>query len=107
MKVALKRDLFVPVSISDIKEVGTLAALFDVDSNYGRWHEEVTTKDSNFVIGGRQIPYFDSMIALPDWQALDVGVVIDCTGRATTRAGAQAHLNAGAKRVLVSAPSKK
>ena len=106
MKVALKDELFVPVSISDIKDVPTLAALFEVDTNYGRWHEEVKAKDSGFVIGGREIPYFDSMKELPDWKALGVDLVIDCTGRATTRPGAQAHLDAGAKRVLVSAPSK-
>jgi glyceraldehyde 3-phosphate dehydrogenase (phosphorylating) len=107
MKVALKNDLFVPVSISDIKDVSTLAALFEADSNYGRWHEEVATRDGCFIIGGREIPYFDSMKALPDWKALGVDLVIDCTGRATTRPGAQVHLDAGAKRVLVSAPSKK
>lgn len=107
MKVALKNNLFVPVSISDIKDIGTLAALFEVDSNYGRWHEEVSVKDGSFVIGGRTIPYFDSMKALPDWKGLGVDLVIDCTGRATTRPGAQVHLDAGAKRVLVSAPSKK
>jgi glyceraldehyde 3-phosphate dehydrogenase len=106
MKVALKERLFVPVSISDIKDVNTLAALFEVDSNYGRWHEAVATNGNVFVIGGRDIPYLDSMKALPDWKALDVDLVIDCTGRATTRAGAQAHLDAGARRVLVSAPSK-
>ena len=107
MKVALKRGLFVPVSISDIKDISTLAALFEVDSNYGRWTEEVKVKNNCFVIDGRQIPYFDSMKALPDWRALNVDVVVDCTGRATTRLGAQAHLDAGAKHVLVSAPSKK
>ena len=107
MKVALKNNLFTPVSISDIKEVSTLAALFEVDSNYGRWEEEVKSTETGFIIGGREIPYFDSMKALPDWKALDVDLVIDCTGRATTRPGAQAHLDAGAKRVLVSAPSKK
>ena len=107
MKAALKDNLFTPVSISDIKDVSTLAALFEVDTNYGRWHEEVKATDKGFVIGGREIPYFDSMKALPDWRALDVDLVIDCTGRATTRPGAQAHLDAGAKRVLVSAPSKK
>jgi glyceraldehyde 3-phosphate dehydrogenase len=107
MRVALKDDLFIPASISDIKDVETLAALFEVDSNYGRWPEEVRTKDSRFVIGGREIPYFDSMKALPDWKAHGVDLVIDCTGRATTRPGAQAHLDAGAKCVLVSAPSKK
>ena len=106
MKVALNNKLFTPVSISDIKDAPTLAALFEVDSNYGRWHEEVQTNAKGFVIGGRDIPFFDSMKALPDWKALDVDLVIDCTGRATTRAGAQPHLDAGAKRVLVSAPSK-
>ncbi len=107
MKVALKNNLFTPVSISDIKDLGTLAALFEVDSNYGRWHEEVKTTDKGFVIGGREILYFDSMKGLPDWKALGVELVIDCTGRAVTRAGAQPHLDAGAKRVLVSGPSKK
>jgi len=107
MKVALNNDLFVPVSISDIKDLPNLAALFEVDSNYGRWHEDVATKDNCFVIGGREIPYYDSMKALPDWKALGVDLVIDCTGRATTRPGAQAHLDAGARRVLVSAASKK
>jgi glyceraldehyde 3-phosphate dehydrogenase len=107
MKVALKNNLFTPVSISDIKDISTLAALFEVDSNYGRWSEEVAVKDSCFIIGGRKIPYIDSMKALPDWKALGVDLVIDCTGQATTRPGAQAHLDAGAKRVLVSAPSKK
>jgi glyceraldehyde 3-phosphate dehydrogenase len=106
MKVALRDRLFVPASISDIKDVPTLAALFEVDSNYGRWPEQVTAKDGGFVIGGREIPFFDSMKALPDWKALDVDLVIDCTGRASTRRGAEAHLEAGAGRVLVSAPSK-
>jgi glyceraldehyde 3-phosphate dehydrogenase len=106
MKVGLKNNLFTPVSISDIKDLPTLAALFEVDTNYGRWHEEVRTTDKGFVIGGREIPFFDSTKALPDWKALGVDLVIDCTGRATTRPGAQAHLDGGAKRVLVSAPSK-
>jgi glyceraldehyde 3-phosphate dehydrogenase len=106
LKAALKHDLFIPVSISDIKDVATLAALFEADTNYGRWPEEVGTKDGRFVIGGREIPYIDSTKSLPNWSSLGVDLVIDCTGRATTRAGAEAHLNAGAGRVLVSAPSK-
>jgi glyceraldehyde 3-phosphate dehydrogenase len=106
-KVALKRDLFVPVSISDIKDIHTLAALFEVDSNYGRWSEDVSTTDTCFVIGGRKIPYFDSTKGLSNWKTLGVDLVIDCTGRATTRPSAQAHIDNGAKHVLVSAPSKK
>lgn len=106
LRIALQNDLFVPVSISDIKDAPTLAALFAVDTNYGRWPEKVEAKADGFVIGGRKIPYFDTKESLPDWGALGVDLVLDCTGRATKRAGAQAHLDRGAKRVLISAPSK-
>ncbi len=106
MKVALRENLFVPVSISDIKDAPTLAALFKVDSNYGVWPEDVQGTPNGFVIGGREIPFYDSSKSLPDWKKLNVDLVIDCTGRATTRAGAQTHIDAGAKRVLVSAPPK-
>jgi len=105
-KVALKNNLFSPFSISDIRDIPTFAALFEVDTNYGRWHEEVKATETGFVIGGREIAYFNSMKELPDWGALGVDLVVDCTGRATVRSGAQAHLDRGAKRVLVSAPSK-
>jgi glyceraldehyde 3-phosphate dehydrogenase len=105
-KVALQKGLFVPVSVSDIKDIPTLAALFEVDSNYGRWPEEVIATPDGFRIGGRDIAYYNSMQSLPDWRALGVDLVIDCTGRATTRAGAQTHIDAGAKRVLISAPVK-
>ncbi|MEZ5965841.1 MAG: glyceraldehyde 3-phosphate dehydrogenase NAD-binding domain-containing protein [Planctomycetota bacterium] len=105
-KAALRHGLFTPASISDIRDVPTFAQLFEVDSNYGRWHEEVRAAEKGFVIGGRDIPYFNSQQELPDWKALGVDLVVDCTGRATTRAGAQVHLDRGAKRVLVSAPSK-
>ncbi len=106
LRIALQNNLFVPVAVSDIKDVSTLAALFSVDTNYGRWHESVEAKNSSFVIGNREIPYFDVSQSLPDWGALGVDLVIDCTGRATTRAGAQAHLDRGAKQVLISAASK-
>src|SRR5512138_253938 len=85
MKAALDRKLFTPVSISDIKDLETLAALFEVDTNYLRWHEEVKTSDSCLVVGGREVKFFDSTKELPDWKALGVDLVIDCTGRATTR----------------------
>ncbi len=106
LKAALKKDLFVPVSISDIRDIQTFAALFEADSNYGRWYEPVSTRENSFVIGDRSILYVDSSQALPDWRALEVDLVIDCTGRATVRSGAQAHLDRGAQRVLVSAASK-
>lgn len=106
LRAALREERFVPVAITDVKDVSTLAALFTVDTNYGRWPEPVRAEGSAFSIGERSIPYLDVAQGLPDWGALGVDVVIDCTGRATRRAGAQAHLDHGARHVLVSAPSK-
>lgn len=106
LRVALHDKLYVPAAISDIKDVPTLAALFKADTNYGVWPEDVKAADGGFVIGGREIKFYDTSKSLPDWGALGVDVVVDCTGRATTRPVAQAHLDAGAKRVLISAASK-
>lgn len=112
LRAALQHNLFVPAAIADIKDLATLAALFEVDTNYGRWHEPVKAEGAKgdsmaaLVPGGRRIKYLDSSQAVPDWGSLGVDLVVDCTGRATRRAGAQAHLDKGAKRVLVSAPPK-
>ena len=106
LKAALKNNLFSPVAVSDIRDAQTFAALFAADSNYGRWHEPVAASDTSFTIGGREIAYYNSSKEIPDWGALGVDLVVDCTGRATVRAGAQAHLDRGAKKVLISAASK-
>lgn len=105
-RVALRDKLFVPVSVSDIADLDTLGALFYVDSNYGVWPEPVSTKEDRLVVGGREIRYFNTKESLPDWGALGIDVVVDCTGRATRREIAQQHLDKGAKKVLVSAASK-
>ena len=106
LKAALKHDLFTPVSISDIRDAQTFAALFAADSNYGRWNEPVSASDNEIVIGGRKIIYINSTNEIPNWGELGVDLVIDCTSRATVRSGAQAHIDRGAKKVLVSAASK-
>jgi glyceraldehyde 3-phosphate dehydrogenase len=106
LRVALNEKIFTPQAVTDVKDLSTLAALFSVDTNYGRWPETVSSDGGSLSIGGRSIPYFDVSQGLPDWGALGVDIVIDCTGRATRRAGAQAHLDRGAKHVLISAPSK-
>jgi len=106
LKVALKQNLFTPVSISDIRDTASFAAVFAVDSNYGRWPEPVESTENGFTIGGREIAYYNTAKELPNWGDLDIDLVIDCTGRATSREGAQAHLDKGAKKVLVSAASK-
>jgi glyceraldehyde 3-phosphate dehydrogenase len=106
LKAALRDRLFAPISISDIRNPADFAALFAVDSNYGLWPDPVSAEDDALVIGDHRIRYINSTESLPDWGALGVDLVVDCTGRATVRSGAQAHLDRGARRVLVSAPSK-
>ena len=105
LKAALRKGLWTPVSISDVRDAPTFAALFDTDTNYGRWPEPVSADAESLAIGGRTLAYFDASKELPDWGALGCDVVVDCTGRATHRAGAQAHIDRGARRVLISAPS--
>lgn len=106
LRVALQEELFVPAAIADIKDEATLAALFEVDTNYKRWPERVSGQEGAIVIGDRTVPFYNSAKEIPDWAALGVDLVVDCTGRAVTRAVAQLHLDRGAKRVLVSGPSK-
>ena len=76
MKAALKESLFTPVSVSDVKDLPTLAALFAVDTNYGRWYEEVKTNEQGFVIGGRSVapcgatqarPHSPARVSEPKW----------------------------------------
>ncbi len=106
VKAGLTANLFEPSVIVDIAGAPEFAALFAVDTNYGRWHEPVSSTADSITIGGRTVKYFNAKESVPRWDELGVDLVVDCTGRATTRAGAQAHLDNGAKRVLISGPSK-
>ncbi len=105
-RVAITNNLFTPVSVSDITDLPTLTGLFKADSNYGLWPENVTSKGDSLIIGDREISFINTKETLPNWGALGVDLVIDCTGRATKRPIAQMHLDKGAKRVLISAASK-
>ncbi|HEY4198366.1 MAG TPA: type I glyceraldehyde-3-phosphate dehydrogenase [Mucilaginibacter sp.] len=106
LRIGLDRTLFVPTAVADIKDAKTLAALFSVDTIYGRWKGTTTTNDKGFVLNDQEIAYFNSTAGVPNWGELGIELVVDCSGRATKREGAQAHLDHGAKYVLVSAPSK-
>jgi glyceraldehyde 3-phosphate dehydrogenase len=106
LKVALQNNLFVPVAIADVKEEETLAALFAVDTIYGRWKESVRGVPGIITIGEHSIPYVNSTKEIPDWGELGVNLVVDCSGRSTIREAAQLHLDKGAKHVLISAPPK-
>ena len=96
-------------AINDLTTPATLAYLLKYDStqgNYARDHEVVAGEDS-ITVDGKEIKIYKEADAnnLP-WGDLDVDVVLECTGFYTSKAKAQAHINAGAKKVLISAPAK-
>lgn len=106
VKAGLTAGHFEPSVICDIASAEQFAALFEVDTNYGRWGEPVSATEDSITIGSRKITYINGRAGTPNWADLGIDLVVDCTGRATTRAGAQSHFDNGAKRVLVSGPSK-
>jgi glyceraldehyde 3-phosphate dehydrogenase len=101
------KDQIEIVAINDITTPATLAHLLKYDSNYGIWNHQVSADDKNIVIDGMKIPVFAEKEPnkLP-WGQLGVDVVIESTGFFTNEAGMKLHLDAGAKKVVLSAPAK-
>ena len=95
------------VAVNDITDSKTLAHLFKYDSAHGKYDGEVKADGDSLVIDGKKIKVLKVMEpkALP-WKDLKIDVVVESTGRFTDREGAQLHLDAGAKKVLISAPAK-
>ena len=95
------------VGINDITDTKTLAHLLKYDSNYGRFPGEVEATDSGIKVGGKDIRVFSERDpgALP-WGDVGADVVIESTGLFTDRENASKHLEAGAKKVIISAPAK-
>jgi glyceraldehyde 3-phosphate dehydrogenase (phosphorylating) len=93
--------------INDVAEVGTLAHLLKHDSVYGPFPAAVEADDDFIRVDGTEIPVFaeNDPAALP-WRDLDVDVVLESTGRFRSRDDAAKHLEAGARKVIVSAPAK-
>ena len=96
------------VAVNDIVDTATNALLFAHDSTYGAYPGTVTHTDDAIVVDGRvvQVLQVTSPEALP-WKDLGVDVVIESTGRFTDADKARAHLDAGARKVIISAPAKK
>ena len=104
--VAAGADLEV-VAVNDLTDNKTLAHLLKYDSILGRFPGEVTSDETALYVDGKQIKAFEEKdpANLP-WGELGVDIVIESTGFFTDAAKAKAHLDAGAKKVLISAPAK-
>jgi glyceraldehyde 3-phosphate dehydrogenase len=94
------------VAVNDLGAPEALARLFARDSVHGRFPEPVGVEGSSMIVGSRRIAMLaeSDPKALP-WRELDIDVVIESTGRYTSRQKAMAHIEAGATRVVISAPS--
>src|SRR5689334_17194962 len=93
------------VAINDLTDSKTLAHLFEFDSVHGNLGTEVKAEGNGLVVKGKQIPILAERdpAKLP-WKAMNVDIVLECTGLFTSKEKAGAHLTAGAKRVIISAP---
>ena len=95
------------VAINDLTDPATLAYLLKYDSAQGTWNPgEVSSDDDGIIINGKKIKIFSERNPedLP-WGELDVDVVIESTGFFASKNGASAHIKAGAKKVVISAPA--
>jgi glyceraldehyde 3-phosphate dehydrogenase len=106
-RLILQRTDIELVAVNDLTDTLTLAHLFKYDSVHGVFPGEVGHDADHLLLGGRMIKAFAEKdpSALP-WKALGIDMVIECTGHFLTRELASAHIKAGAKRVILSAPAK-
>jgi glyceraldehyde 3-phosphate dehydrogenase len=95
------------VSVNDLADAKANAWLFSRDSVHGRFPGEVTTDGNDIIVNGKRIHVTAERdpSKLPHGQN-DIDIALECTGFFTDRAGGEAHIHAGAKRVLISAPAK-
>lgn len=106
-KIAFERSDIEIVAVNDLTDNKTLAYLLKYDSNYGTYEHKVTSDDEHIIVDDQPIKVFAEKdpSALP-WGDLNVDLVIESTGFFTDQEGASKHIQAGAKRVVISGPTK-
>jgi len=106
-KIAFDRSDLEIVAVNDLTDTKTLAYLLQNDSNYGLYKNKVGYDDTGIIVDGQHITVLaERDPALLPWGALNVDIVIESTGRFTEKEQAELHITAGAKRVIISGPSK-
>ena len=106
-KLAFDRSDLEVVAVNDLTDTKTLAYLLKHDSNYGTYKYEVSYDDTGIIVNGQHVKVTAEKdpAALP-WGDLGVELVIESTGRFTDKESAELHIAAGAKRVVISGPTK-
>ena len=107
LKAGLQRPKFDIVAINDLTDTKTLAHLLKHDTMYGEYLENISYDAKHIIINKTKIPvYAEKDPSKLPWKTHKVDVVLECTGRFRTEEAASAHIVAGAKRVIISAPAK-
>ena len=106
-KIALERPDLEIAAINDLADIKALAHLLKHDSNYGDYQKEVSFDKQNLIVGGHKIRILTKRdpLELP-WKDMGVDVVIESTGLFEDPVKAHAHIDAGAKKVIISAPAQ-
>lgn len=106
LRLMINNPEFNVVAINDLTDAKMLAHLFKYDSAQGRFDGEIEVKEGAFVVNGKEIKVTANAnpAELP-WGELGVDIVLECTGFFASKEKASAHLEAGAKRVVISAPA--
>ena len=106
-KIAHNHPELEVVAVNDLTSTEVLAYLLKHDSNYGAYHEEVSHDETSIIVAGKSIKVLaEKDPALLPWKDMGVDIVIESTGRFTKVEDASKHLQAGAKRVVISGPAK-
>jgi len=95
------------VAINDLTDTHTLAHLLKYDSNYGVFGKDIRASKDHIIVDGKeyQVLAQENPTDLP-WKKLGIDIVLECTGFFTNYEGAKQHIDAGAKKVIISAPCK-
>lgn len=103
-----ENEEFEVVAINDLTDAEQLAYLLKYDTNHRNYRIDEITSDGEYIlIGDRRVKvYSEKDPAMLPWKDLDIDVVFECTGLFTSEEKAMAHINAGAKHVIISAPAK-
>lgn len=107
LKIAWDREEIEIVAVNDLGDIANMAYLLKYDTVYREWNHDIKVEGDNLIIDGKKVKVLAQKdpSALP-WKDLNVDVVVESTGLFTTYEKSKVHLNAGAKKVVISAPAK-
>lgn len=106
-KIAFEKKSIKIVAINDLTDPKTLAHLLKHDTSYRAWDHDVSYDEKNIIVDGKKIPVSaEKDPAMLPWAKLKVDVVLECTGRFTKKEDAEKHIQAGARKLILSAPGK-